>query len=324
MRRMAFLALAVAASAPVFAAAPPQRHIELNSERIGVLGLPLAESDKPVYRLVLTGEVGDKGEGRGVLVLDLTEPPAYDEFGFVTAAAPARELKLDCAIKRVKTTTKVFTVRVGGPGSDQYREDREEWSLYALTGPKLTSRLSLALPADGRWPRGRLLVHGRDGKVKHALDLTLPPQPEPCHPGCFPAGTAVRTPGGVTPIERVREGDTITTLGADGRTAVAKVEGVFVTRNRLLEVRTEGGTLVTTATQPLALEGGGFRPAGELRAGDRVWRWHGAGRRATAVLEVSAAGREAQVFNLVLGAPTVFIAGDFLVRSKPPADAVRP
>ena len=30
----------------------------------------------------------------------------------------------------------------------------------------------------------------------------------------------------------------------------------------------------------------------------------------------------AQVFNLVLGDPTVFIAGDFLVRSKPPPEPV--
>ena len=31
-----------------------------------------------------------------------------------------------------------------------------------------------------------------------------------------------------------------------------------------------------------------------------------------------------QVFNLVLGVPTTFIAGEFLARSKPPADAVLP
>jgi hypothetical protein len=41
-------------------------------------------------------------------------------------------------------------------------------------------------------------------------------------------------------------------------------------------------------------------------------------RRGAAVLKVSAADREAQVFNLVLGEARAFIAGDFLVRSKPP------
>src|SRR5947209_559285 len=46
---MALLPLAVAASDPVFAADPPKRRIELNSERIGVVGLHLAESEKPTY-----------------------------------------------------------------------------------------------------------------------------------------------------------------------------------------------------------------------------------------------------------------------------------
>jgi hypothetical protein len=53
------------------------------------------------------------------------------------------------------------------------------------------------------------------------------------------------------------------------------VEGVFVTTNRLIEVRTSAGSLVTTETQPLALADGGLRAAGELKAGDEVWRWVG-------------------------------------------------
>jgi ribosomal 50S subunit-recycling heat shock protein len=143
--------------------------------------------------------------------------------------------------------------------------------------------------------------------------------PIPCHPGCFPAGTAVRVPGGTRPIERIREGDRVTTIDADGKPSSAKVTGVFVTRNRLLKVRTEDGTLVTTETQPVALEGGGFRPAGELKVGDRVWRWVDGRRQAVAVLGVSGAEGAAEVFNLILGETQAFIAGDFLVRSKPPA-----
>jgi hypothetical protein len=36
-------------------------------------------------------------------------------------------------------------------------------------------------------------------------------------------------------------------------------------------------------------------------------------------LEVTAARREAAVFNLILGGLTSLVAGDFVVRSKPPA-----
>ena len=43
------------------------------------------------------------------------------------------------------------------------------------------------------------------------------------------------------------------------------------------------------------------------------------GRRA----EVTTADREAEVFNLILGKPTSFVAGDFVVRSKPPAVPAR-
>ena len=213
---------------------------------------------------------------------------------------------------------------LGGPRSDKFQEERETWNLYSITGPKITSRMFLALPAEAAWPSGRFLVQGQDGTVKHAIALTLPPQPEPCHPGCFPPGTLVRTPDGTILIEQLKEGDTVTTFAEDGRATTAKVEGIFVTRNHVLEVRTADGTLVTTETQPLALEGGGFRSARELKSGDRVWRWHGPERQATTVSAVSVAKRESTVFNLVLGVPTTFVAGDFLVRSKPPTDAVRP
>jgi hypothetical protein len=140
----------------------------------------------------------------------------------------------------------------------------------------------------------------------------------PCHPGCFPAGTLVRVPQGTAPIERLREGDRVITIGADGTPTPAQVHSVFITRNRLINVRTDRGTLETTQTQPVCLQTGELRAAGELKAGDILWRWDGAGRQAATVRNVSQ-GRIAQVFNLVLGDPTVFIAVDFLVRSKPPA-----
>jgi hypothetical protein len=324
MRLLALLSLALAAFDQAAVADFQKQTIELRSERIGVVGLPLAESEKPVYRVLLTADVGANGEGSGVLVCDVTEPPIYDRFGFEMAVSPAHEIKLECSLKRVTTTTRVFTVRDGPPGSSKSREVRQDWSLYAITGPKITSKLFLAMLEQSGLPWGRLLVQGPKGKVKYAIDMAFPPQPEPCHPGCFPAGTAIRTPGGTTTVERVQVGDIVVTVGPDGQAATAKVEGTFVTGNRLLEVRTESGALLTTKTQPLALEGGQYRPAGELKPGDRVWRWSEGKRLAVPVLEVRATAREAQVFNLVLGDPTTFIASEFLARSKPPADVVLP
>src|SRR5438132_483385 len=82
-------------------------------------------------------------------------------------------------------------------------------------------------PAEDKWASGRLLVHGKDGKVQYSVHVMKPPPPEPCHPGCFPAGTAIRVPGGTKPIERVREGDEVTTVGPDGNSSPGKVAAVF-------------------------------------------------------------------------------------------------
>lgn len=307
-----------------FAGDPSKQRIELNSETIGVLGLPLPETEKPAHQINLSGELGNDKEGKGVLILDVTETPAYDEFGFVKTPAPVREIRLDCTFTFVKTTTKVYNARVRGPGSDKYEEQRDKWNLYSITGPQITSRLFLVMPEESSWPWGRLLVLESDGMVKHVIALTLPPQPEPCHPGCFPPGTLVRTPHGTALIEQLQKSDAVTTFAADGRTAIAEVEAVFVTRNRLLEVQTTDGTLVTTETQPLELPEGGYGVARELKIGDRVLRWNQGERQVTTVSSVSAADRESKVFNLVLGTPTTFVAGDFLVRSKPPANVVLP
>jgi hypothetical protein len=141
---------------------------------------------------------------------------------------------------------------------------------------------------------------------------------EPCHPGCFPAGTLIDVPNGSKPIETVREGDLITTVSASGIASEAVVAAVFVTRNRLLEVRTEAGSLVTTQTQPLALVRGSLRAAGELDPGERILRFLDGDRRAVTVRSVSATGRVEQVFNLILDQPGIFVANGFLARSKPP------
>lgn len=141
----------------------------------------------------------------------------------------------------------------------------------------------------------------------------------PCHPGCFPAGTLVATPAGPRPIEAIRPGDAVTLIAPDGGPTSGTVDTCFQTDNRLVEVQTEAGNLLTTETQPLCLQPGGFRPAGELAAGDVIWRWEAGVRRPTRVRAVAATGREAAVFNLVVGDGAVFVAGGFLARGKPPA-----
>src|SRR5436189_5792117 len=152
----------------------------------------------------------------------------------------------------------------------------------------------------------------------------MPPQPEPCPPGCFPAGTSVQLRDRTTTVEKIAAGDKVATIGANGVAGEAVVESVFVTTNRLSEVKTAAGTLVTTETQPLALAAGGLRAAGELKAGDEIWRWDGKERRATAGQSVTATNRRDKVYNLILKDEGLFVAGGFLARSKPPATPIPP
>jgi hypothetical protein len=141
---------------------------------------------------------------------------------------------------------------------------------------------------------------------------------EPCHPGCFPSGTLVVSPSGVREIQTVGKGETVTLIGADGRPTTGAVETVFQTCNKLIEVRTDAGTLTTTETQPLCVTAGGFKEAGQLKAGEQIWRWENGERKAATVTEVSGPVREAAVFNLVVGDGKVFVANGFLARGKPP------
>jgi len=162
------------------------------------------------------------------------------------------------------------------------------------------------------------LARRQEEEARKQLEAEWYSRTIPCHPGCFPAGTRVLVPQGTMPIEGIREGDLVVTIGADGHASTAQVVSVFVTRNRLLNVRTDSGTLETTETQPICLDTGEMKAAGKLKAGERIWRWDGTARKAATVRDVTPS-KIAQVFNLVLGDPTIFIAGDFLVRSKPPA-----
>lgn len=109
-------------------------------------------------------------------------------------------------------------------------------------------------------------------------------------------------------------------MAPDGRATSGPVESSFQTCNRLVEVRTDAGRLLTTETQPLCLKEGGFRRAGELAEGDVIWRWEAGQCRPAKVQAVMPTEGEAAVFNLVVGESAVFVAGGFLARGKPPPD----
>ena len=141
---------------------------------------------------------------------------------------------------------------------------------------------------------------------------------EPCHPGCFPAGTLVVTPSGLKEIQTVGKGETVTIVSADGTATSGPVESVFETCNKLLDLTSDAGTLRTTETQPLCLVAGGFSDAGKLKPGDQIWKWTDGKRAAVTVKEIKPVDGTSAVFNLVVGTDKVFVANGFLARGKPP------
>src|SRR5262249_31795279 len=143
---------------PLTAAQPKKASVELRSERVETPGLPLAESAKGVYGFRLTAKVDEKGDVGGALELD-PNPPKYDEFGFDTSLGDLPSVKLQCTLKFVKKAK--FEVplegRLGAPTK------KEEWLLFEIRGPKITSRLLLATPTAEKWDWARILVSEKDG-----------------------------------------------------------------------------------------------------------------------------------------------------------------
>jgi hypothetical protein len=151
---------------------------------------------------------------------------------------------------------------------------------------------------------------------------------EPCHPGCFPHGTFVETPTGPRRIETLQVGDLVTSLDARGEPIAVPIQAVFRTDNRLWEVATAAGVVVTTETQPLCISldtspgtsGDQVQTAGKLQPGDTIVRWEGGAPQSEAVESVRQTERIEPVINLVLEGGQYFIASGTVARSKPPAE----
>ena len=287
-------------------------------------GVPLPEGVNPVHSVRLEIDADAAGEGKGTLTFSCT-PPNYDEYGDLVTGRETDtvdrsrktakpDVSLDCTVEFV---SKGFVGRVNTPPTPRL--------VFKITGPKITTAFTFVTAGPGL-ESGRLLVPHPDGRPEYVVEMTrhLPPNPNalpvPCHPGCFPAGTLVRTPGGTAAIETLKVGDEVTTVGPGGVASVGQVEHLYATTNALHEVTTDAGAVTLSFEQPLALVAGGLKRAGDLKPGDRVWRWADGKRTEAAVRGVGATGRTATVFNLILGDSAVFVAGDFLARGKPPAE----
>ncbi|MEM3031040.1 MAG: TIM44-like domain-containing protein [Candidatus Micrarchaeia archaeon] len=134
--------------------------------------------------------------------------------------------------------------------------------------------------------------------------------------GCFAAGTRIATPEGERHIEAVKAGDMVTAVAPDGSVKKAVVRGVFTTRTRMLQLRTERRAVNTTAEHPFLTPGGSFKEASELSAGDVVMVIGENGElREERIVSATYLGEE-RVYNLEIEEPFTFIANGFVVHNK--------
>ncbi|MDG2012604.1 MAG: Hint domain-containing protein [Pirellulaceae bacterium] len=297
-------------SAPLIATAQAPS-LDLRSQ---VLTPPIViNKDAPAfYEIRLRGEIDDKGEGRGVLILD-PNAPTFDAFGTgLVLDSKNQQVRLDIKIEFVRTGR--TRIKAGLPP--------KEWDLYRVTGVKLQAPIGLATP-NKKLFSGRLLIYDQGRTIKSVVELSnpFPPgsPPLPCHPGCFPAGTLVSTPSGVERIEKLKPGSKVITLDDQGRVVTRAVKKIFVVDNDVLKLETEHGPLITTETQPLRLANGITNGAGELSKGDAILRWENGKMLKSHILSVQERFRATRVHNLVFDETTFFVANGFIVRSKPPA-----
>lgn len=146
--------------------------------------------------------------------------------------------------------------------------------------------------------------------------------------GCFPRGTRITTPRGTVAIEVLTTGDEVWGINRDGLLVRAHVEAAFVARNSVLRVETDRGVFSPTKEHPIGLWEGGFRQAGELRAGDRIRQLVDGRFVASTVRRVLPATKEELVFNLQVSEPHTFLAENIIVHNKgggcfPPGTPIR-
>jgi hypothetical protein len=88
--------------------------------------------------------------------------------------------------------------------------------------------------------------------------------------GCLPKGARVSTPGGLVPIENIREHDTILSVDLGPCPAIIRTSVLRVHTLREAQcICLDGGRLLTPS-QPVCVPGGRFIAAGELTAGSSV------------------------------------------------------
>lgn len=187
-----------------------------------------------------------------------------------------------------------------------------------------------AFEAEGRLPYTEIYHMARDGDLHELLSerreevtqqvpepyrKALPASPpEPVAlggGGCLARGTLVVTPGGQVPVEALREGDEVVSIGLDGPPTLLTTRIARIGTLREPEcIRVDDRCLVT-ASQPVYAANRKIVPAGRLRPGSSIL---GPGLDAHPLRQARRVSGYFEVYALTIDHPSHnFIVDDFLV-----------
>jgi hypothetical protein len=183
-----------------------------------------------------------------------------------------------------------------------------------LLGDEAIQEIGYSWPVPTKEELARISKTFPEAKVHESQVLF-----EPCHPGCFPAGTLIDTDEGQRAIETLVVGDGIFAIHENGERFVVQVEKIFITDNQIWRLKTDQGELFTTKTQPLCIATDRVLQVGELKPGDTILRCKDDQIQPAQIIAIEPTERIEKVFNLILGNSEIFVAGSFMARSKPPA-----
>lgn len=187
-----------------------------------------------------------------------------------------------------------------------------------------------AFEAKGRTPYSEIHRMARDGDLHELLSKrreeilqqvpkphrkalpAAPPEPVPLGgSGCLARGTLVVTPGGKAPVEALREGDEVVSIGLDGPPTLLTTRIARIGTLREPEcVRVDDRCLITPS-QPVYAANGEIVPAGSLRPGLPLL---GPGLDARPVRQTRPVSGYFEVYALTTDHPSHnFVVDDFLL-----------
>lgn len=132
---------------------------------------------------------------------------------------------------------------------------------------------------------------------------------------CFPAGTPVLTPSGEKPIESLAIGDEVIAVDASKKKHTVHITGTSKRNSRILVLETDAGRLRTTAGHYMWLGSKLFRPAGQLKTGDKIMVMKEGKVHPAKVSTLHFDDDEATVYNMELDQLHTFVAGGFVVHN---------